>query len=68
MTVNVDNANLTLTKELKASNIGSFKPLDLANATNTQLFINEIDNAVKHYSEARVILALYKCLGNDLTY
>ena len=62
----MDNANLTLTKELKAFNIGSFKLLNLANATNTQLFINKIDDIVKHYSEARVILALYKCLGNDL--
>ena len=64
----MDNANLTLTKELKASNIGSFKPLNLANATNIQFFINEINDVVEHYSEARVILALYKCLGNDLTY
>ena len=64
--VTIDNANLTLTKELKASDIGSFKPLDLADASNTQLFIDEIDDAVEHYSEARVIPALHKCLGNDL--
>ena len=57
-----------LIKELKASNIRLFKPLDLANATNMQLFIDEINNIVKYYSEVRVILALYKCLGNDLTY
>ena len=65
-TVTVDNANLMLTKELKASDIGSFKPLDLADATSTQLFIDEIDDAVKHYTEARVIMALHKCLRNDL--
>ena len=64
----MDNANLTLIKELKASNIRLFKPLNLANTTNTQLFINEINNIVEHYSEVRVILALYKCLGNDLAY
>src|SRR5438045_6738234 len=67
-TINVYNANLTLTKELKASNIGSFKPLDLADASNMQLFIDEIDDAVKHYSKDRVIPALHKCLGNDLAH
>src|SRR5205085_1555212 len=54
VTVTVDNANLMLTKELKVFNIGSFKPLNLADATSTQLFIDEIDDAVKHYTEARV--------------
>ena len=67
-TVNVDNANLMLTKELKASDIGSFKLLNLADASNMQLFINEIDDAVKHYSKDRVIPALHKCLGNDLAH
>ena len=67
-TVNVDNANLTLTKELKASDIGSFKLLDLADASNMQLFIDKIDDAVKHYSKDRVIPALHKCLGNDLAH
>ena len=39
-------------KELKASDIGSFKPLDLADAANMQLFIDEIDDVVEHYTEA----------------
>src|SRR5438045_3497386 len=67
-TVNVDNANLMLTKELKASDIGSFKLLDLADASNMQLFIDKIDDAVKYYSEDRVIPALHKCLGNNLAH
>ena len=66
--VNINSASLMLTKELKASDIGAFKPLDLANAPNTQLFINKINDAVQHYCEARVILALHKCLGNNLAY
>ena len=61
----VDNANLTLTKELKVSNISSFKLLDLANVSSTQLFINKINNIVKYYTKARVIIALHKYLRNN---
>ena len=48
------------------SNISSFKLLNLANTTSMQLFINKIDDAIKYYTKARVIVALYKCLGNNL--
>ena len=33
-----------------------------------QLFINEIDDAVEHYTEAQVITTLHKCLENDLAH
>jgi hypothetical protein len=58
--------NNTEQPELKASDIGYFKLLDLADASNTQLFIDEIGNAVERYGEARVIAALFKCPANDL--
>ena len=38
------------------SNIRSFKLLALNNVASMQLFIDEIDNAIKHYTKARVII------------